>query len=472
MEFSEKDKATARQWFKRAKDLRDQRNYDYAVQCIITGLGFWTDAVEEGHMPLYALSIQRQQAGGKKPGMMETMKTSLSSKDFKQNFLNAATFAAKDPGNGTYLDALIRNGAKLGLIETLKFWAPKALDSIKREKKPAPNRLKAFRLVLVEASEAATREGDMAGAAWCLERAVESVEAQMVLSPDEMSLRDEQRDLAGRLTITKGKYQEGATFRDSIKDADSQKLLHDSERMKQGEQTLEPVLAAARAELATNPDLPVKINALVDALLKTGRGRDEVEAEQVLVAAHQRTRNYSFKLRADDIRLRKLSRGARALQEKAAKSGADEDAQQARLALMEERQTRLEVLSERAREYPTDLRVKFQLGESLFANEDFDAAIPMLQAAQLDPRHKTRCMFLIGRSFLGKGNPSEAAAVLKEAQEAYEITGDDLGKAIAYWLGRSCEAAGDAESAKAVYGRLLRVDYNYEDARQRLDALK
>ena len=63
--FSEKDKTRARQWFEKAKYLRERRDYDYAIESYIQGLDFWTDAVEEGHMPLWSLAIQRQQVGGK-----------------------------------------------------------------------------------------------------------------------------------------------------------------------------------------------------------------------------------------------------------------------------------------------------------------------------------------------------------------------------------------------------------------------
>src|SRR5687768_13859417 len=80
-EFSDADKAKARQWFKRAITLREQRNYDYAIESILTGLEIWPEAVDEGHLPLWSLAIQRQQAGGKKPGMMDGMKRTMSGKD-------------------------------------------------------------------------------------------------------------------------------------------------------------------------------------------------------------------------------------------------------------------------------------------------------------------------------------------------------------------------------------------------------
>jgi hypothetical protein len=40
-----------------------------------------------------------------------------------------------------------------------------------------------------------------------------------------------------------------------------------------------------------------------------------------------------------------------------------------------------------------------------------------------------------------------------------------------YWLARGLEAAGDALEAKKVYGDLIQSDYNYRDARHRLEKL-
>jgi len=79
----------------------------------------------------------------------------------------------------------------------------------------------------------------------------------------------------------------------------------------------------------------------------------------------------------------------------------------------------------------------------------------------------------MGRAFFEKGSYAQAAAVLTELRDAYELT-DDLSKDIMYWLARSLEADGRTEEARATYGRLLRQDYNYAqgDARKRLEALK
>lgn len=472
-QFSDKEKAKARAWFKKAGDERERRAYDYAIECYITGLQFWPEAVEEGHMPLWSLAVQRHQAGGKKPGMMEGLKRPMIGKDAVKCMLNAEFLMAKDPTSGSYIDGVLRNAVKADLPETVRWAGPKALDSLRKEKKPSPSRAKTLRGVLVEMAEKCDARGDAAMAAWCYEKAVEIVETLIANNPGDMALRDDQRNLAGKLTIAKGKYADAGTFRDSLHDADKQKLLHDAERGLQAESALGEIVAAAREAYEADPSTPQKVRAYVEALIKSERDDHDATAIEVLLKAYREQDNYSFKVSADDILMRKLGRQSRTLKEKAAASGSEEDRQQYRLAKMEELQTELEIRRERVKMYPTDLRARFKYGEVLFALGQFDEAIPVLQAAQGDPRNRSRCQMLIGRAFFQKQAPQQAVDVLKEAIEQHEVPNDEMGKQLLWWLGQSLEASGARDEAKAAYGKLLRFDYNYSngEARKRLEAL-
>ena len=473
-EFTDADKRRARQWFEKAKELREKRDYDYAIQSYVTGLGFWTDAVEEGHMPLWSLAIQRQQAGGKKPGTMERLKHSITSKDPKEALLNSEMLLAKDPTNAAYLDGVLKNAIRACLPQTIRWIATRTFESLFKEKKPNVGRFKSFRQMMIEAAERADAWGDPQFASWCYEQAVNSLDFLISRNPSDMAMKDEQRDLSGKLTIARGKYEDASSFRDSILDADKQKLLHDAERAKQGEETLSALIAAEKKEYEANPTVPGKINAYVEALLKPERRKEEDLAISVLTKAFEDLDNYSFKQKADDIRMRQLRRQTRRWKERAAQTKKDEDQQQHRLALMEERQTELDIYRERVQKYPTDLRMKFHLGRTLFGAGEHDEAIPVLQEASSEPRYRTRAQIMIGRAFYEKEAFTQASAVLSETLESYENVGDDVSKDMLYWIGRAYEADDQVDNAVATFGKLLRMDYNYADgdARRRHDSLK
>ncbi len=472
-EFSEADQARARQWFKKAAECREKRDYNYAIECYITGLGYWPEAVEDGHMPLRSLAIQRQQAGGKKPGFLDGVKRSMHGKDFRKNMLNAEYLLALDPQHHGYAEGLLRNACKAGLLRTAQWVAPLVFDLIKKDKKPDKAKFKTFRETLLEAAARANEWGQGSLETWFLDLAVSSLDYILLRSPGDETLRNEQRDLAGRLTIARGKYEDAEDFRDSLRDAEKQKLLHDAERTQQAESNVEALIAAARREYVASPDSAPKLSALVDVLVKTEKPEHEEEARRLLLTHYEKTRNYNLKVRADDIRLRQLTRQARELADRARRTGSEEDRQQHRLAVLEQRQTALEIYRERVAQYPTDLRLKFKLGTALFESGQYDEAIPILQAAQADPRNRVRSRLMIGRAFFEQGSHTQAIEVLREALDEYELT-DDTSKELLYWLGRAYEAAGRLEDARATYGRLLRQDYNYRegDARKRLDALK
>jgi len=471
-EFSEGDKARACQWFDKAAECRERREYDYAIECYITGLGYWPDAVDEGHMPLRSLAIQRQQAGGKKPGLMDGVRGSLGGRDAKRAMLSAERLLAMDPQSGAHADALLKNAIKGGLLATLKWATPVVFETLRKDKKPNKARFKIFRDALLEAAALADARGDSGLETWLLEQAVNSLEYLIVRCPGDEELKNEQRDLASKHTISRGKYENAADFRDSLQDAEKQKLLHDSDRVQQDEETLEALLLAAQLAWEAAPATPALLNAYVEALLRTEHKPQENEAVKVLMEAFEKARNYSFKSRADDVRLRQLSRDARALAARARESGAAEDQQQARLAALEQRETALEVFRERVAKYPTDLRLRFKLGAILFEAGEYDEAIPALQMAQVDPRSRARCELLMGRAFFEKGDALQATAVLREAIDHYELT-DEHSKELLYWLGRAGEAAGRSDQAREAFGKLLRQDYNFMDgdARKRLEKL-
>src|SRR5690606_27663991 len=134
----------------------------------------------------------------------------------------------------------------------------------------------------------------------------------------------------------------------------------------------------------------------------------------------------------------------------------DEDKQQYRLARSEELQTLIDVFRERVSKYPTDLRMKAKLGEALFRTRQYDEAIPVLQAAQNDPRSRTKCQLMIGRAFMETGNPQQAVEVLAEAISHHDRD-DDVACELLYNQGLALETCGRTDDARAALGRVVRI---------------
>ncbi len=469
---SDADKSKARKWFERAKAVADTRNYEYAIEAYIGGLKLWPDAVEEGHKPLRVVATARKMAGKKGLGFLESRKHGTSGKDALQNMLNAEFLWAYDPGNVSHMEAFIINAARAGANAAAAWMAPICVEALLQEKKVPVARYQALWNALDAAGEAASHQSQYAVAleafnnmtriATLWQQQHKSAEAAKAVG-----------DAQSKLTIVKGRFDSDKGFTESIRDKASQDDLRDKDRLVQAEDRLSDLIDKARAEYEADRQSVAKLNAYVDLLTRRESEPEENLAIDVLEQAYVETKNYSIRVRADDIRIKQLNRAARHI---VARAKADPENAAIREEARQHRRKQLDfeiqVFEERIRQYPTDLRVRFALAERYFKDRRLDDAIPLFQQAQNDGRHRAACRLYLGRCFFDKSLFAEACNILRKAIEAHEGGGDDTGKQLYYWLGRALEADDHLEEAGAAYGQLIQWDYNYLDARARLEQLR
>lgn len=463
--FSDKDIANARRWFKRATELKEDRNYDYAIESYLTGLKFWPEAVEEGHQHLRVAAYARWETKGKKPNTLAAMKHSMSGKDPAQAMLNAAWLWAHDPHNLSYMEGMVKNAAKANYEETVLYIGPIYFEAAKTEKKLHKDRFLLLRKTYEELGERCETRGDLGRALTFFEGALTVLQVLQSLSGATMKFTQELKDLATKVTIIKGQYDSSSDFRGSMKDSDAQKDIHDRERMVMDEDRLDQLIADAERDWKANPGVSAKLINLVDLLCRAEEPQREELAVKLLEGEFASSKNYSYKSRADDIRMKHLRRNVRLAMAKK-----DKDA--TRQAQVEQLRFELRAFKERTVTYGTDNKIKFEYGKRLVTARKFDEAIPVLQEARNDPKNRILCMNLIGRCFYEKGYHAQAIQTYTDAIKEHELTGDDLSKDLYYWLGRTCEAADRKEDAEKAYGQLIQWDYNFKDVRDRLAALE
>lgn len=469
-QIPEEARKIAQRFFEHALTVADTRNFDYAIELYLQGLAKDPLAIEKGHKPLREVSFKRLASGGKKAGFLESLKRSTSNKKEPiQAMLNSEYFLAKDPLNVTYAESLVKNADQAELPDTLLWALGVCLDLAKQEKKLNLNRL----LMLKNTYE---KLGDYFEQVNKPKEAIASFEGGLAAldvgvqteAGRNMDFVGLQRDLAGKLTILRGKYDRSESFRESIRDADSQKQLHDQGRIIKGEEMHEKNIQKARDDFKANPEVPGKINTLVDALLQRGKPEDEEEAINTLVENYKKTNQYSYKMRADDVRIRQLTRQAQALKPQPGAKDVDHSYAQA-LAKLDAFE--LDAFKERVEQYPTDTKIKFEYARRLYKAKRYDDAIPIFQESGSDPRFAVRAKYHIGACFFQKEWFAQAVDILNQANELHESPGDSLSKEIYYILARSYESANQKDEARKAYNKLIQWDFNYRDVRQRIDKL-
>jgi tetratricopeptide (TPR) repeat protein len=456
--------AKARKWFQRALELGEKRQYDYAIEYYVNGLEFWPDAVEEALKPLHGCGVARHQSGGSKPGFKDTMKRSMNDKNPMQAFLNSLWLFGHDPDNLSYVEGIVRNAGRLRAEDAAMWAGGVCFRAIESSSKSGAKQFQFLAKQMEELGDRAAARGEHEFCLAAYQKGIDTYRVWLRRTPKNRDVENQLRDLSTKLTITRGKYQDSATFADSIRDTDAQRELQDRDRSVQSEDRLGELIEAAREKYEADPDQPEAVKNYVDLLRRRERDDEERVAIGVLVEAFKKTRAYRWKQLADDTRMKQLAR-----QERNAKKAGDE--QTARSIREKRLGYELRVFKERHERYPTDLRTRFEYGVRLYNAGQYDAAIPQFQGARTDPKSRYWCGLYLGRCFYEKNYHSQAIEILQETMDAYEFEDDELGKNLAYWCGRSYEAAGNIAEARKTYGKLLQVDYNFRDVRDRMDKL-
>jgi len=433
-------------FFKRAEEVAATGNWDFAIQMYVDGIRREPENIERGHKPLREVSLKRKAAGGKPAGMFEAMKHKAT-KDPAESLANAEFLLAKDPGNINHMMGVFHAAQNVGNHELINWIGDLVLAASRAAKKPNKQTCKALAKAWNEIGENA--------------KALEAVDTARAVYQNDPELEDMAGKLAAMAAMDKGKYEE--SFTKSIDNLDGQLKHARKDQLVHDQDYLQREIEQSRAEYQESPTVPGKIDALVDALLQVEDEAHEKEAMEVLAKAHAETGAYRFKSRLDDVRVRQLRRRAGKIRQEGDKT---KIAAMARKLLAFE----MKMYAERAKNYPTDLSIKFELGRRQLLAGRIDDAIGSLQQAQRDPKRRITAMVLLGRAFAAKDWHREAVETYERALE-HDLT-ENRAKEVHYYLAASLEAMGNTAEALEHYSRVAQIDYNYLDVRDRIEALR
>jgi len=145
------------------------------------------------------------------------------------------------------------------------------------------------------------------------------------------------------------------------------------------------------------------------------------------------------------------------------------EAAQAEQIKQEKADFQLEEVRKRAERYPTDLQIKFELGQLYFQAGRFNEAMGEFQKAQNNPQRRLQAMAYLGQCFAAKGMNDMAARRLQEALKE-KPNFDDEKKDLIYQLGLVLEKMNKKEEAIEQFKQIYEVDIGYKDVAAKVDA--
>jgi tetratricopeptide (TPR) repeat protein len=166
-------------------------------------------------------------------------------------------------------------------------------------------------------------------------------------------------------------------------------------------------------------------------------------------------------------------RDARLLQFDAEEKALSSDAPESAETLKRVRERRATFLMEDVRRRldanPTDLNVRFELGELYLKAGRIGEAIAELQKAQNNPSRRIAAMTLLARGFARRGMNDLAAKKLEEALKEKPVF-DEEAKELSYDLGVLMEIMGRPADAIVQFKRIYEQDIGYRDIMARVEA--
>ena len=305
------------------------------------------------------------------------------------------------------------------------------------------------------------------------EQAVEIYNKLSEIDPTDAEAMRLGKDAAARASMKTGGWTQAESYRDLIKDKGVAVSLEQQSRMALTGESLDQQIEEAYARHEAEPqsvDLARRLGALYEQ-------KEDIEnAIAWYQYASDLTKGTDANLvrKAADLR-RKQADDEIAAHEKflAEHDPGTPDYATRSEALVRAKKQRAELSIEEARKRsernPTDLQLRFELGERLIDAGRPREALPELQRARQNPNARLKSMNLLGRCYRDLGMLDLAAKQLEEA--AKEVTSmDAMKKEIVYNLGLVYEQTGETEKSIAAMKQIYEADYGYRDVAARVES--
>jgi len=281
------------------------------------------------------------------------------------------------------------------------------------------------------------------------------------------------KDAAARASMKTGGWTQAESYRDLIKDKDVAISLEQQSRMALTGESLDQQIEETYACHEQEPqsvDLARRLGALYEQKADT----ENAIAWYQYAADLTKGSDAALVRKVSDLQRAWSDHEIAAHETVLATHGPEAADYAARSeALAQVKKKRAELLIEdaqkRSERNPTDLRLRFELGERLFEAGRPRDALPELQRARQNPNARLKSMNLLGSCYRELGMLDLAAKQLEEA--AKEITAmDAMKKEIVYNLGLVYEQMGEAEKSIGAMKQIYEADYGYRDVAARVES--
>ena len=281
------------------------------------------------------------------------------------------------------------------------------------------------------------------------------------------------KDASARASMSAGGWAQAESYRELIKDKDVAVSLEQQGRMQLSGEALDQQIAELQARQRAEPmniDLARKLGTLFEQ-------KDDIESA---IKWYQRaveltaSSDPGLVRKVSDLKMRAAEREIAAHEEflaghlkkdpiHAKKTEELQAAKKKRAGMM------IEETKKCLERNPTDLQLRFELGEHLMNAQRFREAIPELQRARQNPNARLKAMNLLGICYREAGMLDLAMKQFEDAAKEI-LTMDAMKKEIVYNLGIVYEKMGAREKSLDCMKQIYEADYGFKDVAERVES--
>jgi tetratricopeptide (TPR) repeat protein len=281
------------------------------------------------------------------------------------------------------------------------------------------------------------------------------------------------KDAAARASMKSGGWTEAESYRDLIKDKELAVSLEQQNRMALTGESLDQQITETYELHQAEPQS-------VNHARRLGSLYEQKEDFESAIAWFQYAADLTngtdpgLVRKVSDLGMKHSEREIAEHERFLAEHGPDVEGYADRLAALEAaKKARAEILIDDAKKRlernPTDLQLRFELGEHLLNAGDYREALPELQRARQNPSARLKAMNLLGRCYRELGMLDLAVKQLEEAGREI-LSMEPMKKEIVYNLGLVHEQMGNTEKSIECMKQIYEVDYGYRDVANRVES--